>query len=248
MGAIAFSAVAFGANTAYPGSLVAIPVLGAGLVIAGGMAAPRWAAESVLGLQPFRWVGRISYSLYLWHWPILIIAADEAGKTSLSFRQNVIWLLLALVLSVVTYRLVENPIRHIGASPKKSVVIGLGAVVVTVALLSVAISAESSPLRSYTITPVSTAEVLHRQVAAATSVTEVPKDVQPRLSQVENYWGGDYESVSCQASSSESMEKICMLGDTNAKRLMVVYGDSHAIMWLPAFDNIRGPGISGWSC
>ena len=112
VGAIAFSAVAFGADTAYPGSLVAIPVLGAALVIAGGMAAPKWAAESVLGLRPFRWVGRISYSLYLWHWPILIIAADQAGKTSLPFRENVVWLLLALALSVVTYTLVENPIRH----------------------------------------------------------------------------------------------------------------------------------------
>ena len=238
LGAIAFSAVAFGADTAYPGSLVAIPVLGAALVIAGGMAAPKWAAESVLGLQPFRWVGRISYSLYLWHWPILIIAADQAGKTSLPFRENVVWLLLALVLSVVTYTLVENPIRHIRASPKKSVVIGLGAVIVTVALLSLAISAESSPLGNYRITPVSTAEALDRQVAAATSITKVPKDLQPKLSQVEYYWGGDYESLSCQASSSESMEKICTLGDTNAKRLMVVYGDSHAIMWLPAFDNI----------
>ncbi len=189
LGAIAFSAVAFGATTAYPGSLAAIPVLGAGLVIAGGMAAPKWAAESVLGLQPFRWVGRISYSLYLWHWPILIIAADEAGKTSLPFRQNVVWLLLALGLSLASYRLVENPIRHLRISAKKSIALGVCAVLLTVAALSVAISAESEPLRSYTVAPVANAQTLYRQVAAATSITRVPTDMEPIPSQATNFLG-----------------------------------------------------------
>ena len=112
LAAIGFSAVAFDATTAYPGTAVVIPVLGAALVIAGGVHAPRWAAESILGVRPFRWMGRHSYSLYLWHWPILIIAAESAGKASLPFRQNVVWLLVAVAASVVTYRLVENPIRH----------------------------------------------------------------------------------------------------------------------------------------
>ena len=146
VGAIAFSAVAFGADTAYPGSLVAIPVLGAALVIAGGMAAPKWAAESVLGLRPFRWVGRISYSLYLWHWPILIIAADQAGKTSLPFRDNVFWLLFALALSVGTYTLVENPIRHARVLSRGLAPIALGAVLIaaTLAVSTVALSTERS--------------------------------------------------------------------------------------------------------
>ena len=69
-------------------------------------------AEALLRFPPFRWLGRLSYSLYLWHWPILIIAAEYAGKTSLSVKDNLGWVVVALIASVVTYRVVENPARH----------------------------------------------------------------------------------------------------------------------------------------
>ena len=69
-------------------------------------------AEALLRLAPFRWLGGCSYSLYLWHWPILIIAAEYAGKTSLSVKDNLGWDLVALVASMLTYCLIENPVRH----------------------------------------------------------------------------------------------------------------------------------------
>ena len=188
--------------------------------------------------RPSRWVGRISYSLYLWHWPILIIAADEAGKTSLPFHQNVVWLLLAVGLSLASYRLFENPIRHLRVSAKKSIALGVGAVLLTVAALSVAISAESEPLRSYTVAPVADAQTLYRQVAAATSITRVPTDMEPIPTQATDFWGGNFESTRCRATASQWDESICTLGDPTAKRLMVVYGDSHALMWLPTFIGI----------
>ena len=66
------AALAFTNTTAYPGSWVALPVVATALVIAGGTAAPRRGAEALLSQSPFRWMGRWSYSLYLWHWPILV--------------------------------------------------------------------------------------------------------------------------------------------------------------------------------
>ena len=108
---ILLAAFVFNAATPYPGSAVALPVIATGLVVAGGTAAPRWGAEWILRLPPFRWLGKLSYSLYLWHWPILIIAAQYAGH-SLSVKDNLFWVLVALAISVVSYFAVENPIRH----------------------------------------------------------------------------------------------------------------------------------------
>ncbi len=80
IGMILAAALTFDAQSDYPGSLVALPVLGAGFVIAGGAAAPLYGVEALLGLAPFRWLGRLSYSLYLWHWPILILAAESRDR------------------------------------------------------------------------------------------------------------------------------------------------------------------------
>ncbi|MGO8871547.1 MAG: acyltransferase family protein [Acidimicrobiales bacterium] len=125
LGSIVFAAVAFNGQTAYSGSLVAIPVVGAAAVIAGGAAVPRSGAESLPGTRPFGWLGRRSYSLYLWHWPILIIAAEYAGTTSLPVAENLALVAVALGLSMATYLIVENPIRHSRLTPRKSVILGI---------------------------------------------------------------------------------------------------------------------------
>jgi peptidoglycan/LPS O-acetylase OafA/YrhL len=110
--AIIVASVTLTSATVYPGALVAIPVVGAGLVIAGGTAQPRWGAEQALRQRPFQLLGLISYSLYLWHWPILTIATERQGVTVLPVWDNVLWLLVATVLAVITYRVLENPVRH----------------------------------------------------------------------------------------------------------------------------------------
>ncbi len=112
LGAILFATFAFTSASAYPGSLVAVPVIGAGLIIAGGAAQPTWGVESLLRLRPFQWLGLVSYSLYLWHWPILIIATQRRGTAQLPVMDNVLWLLVALALAIATYLVLENPVRH----------------------------------------------------------------------------------------------------------------------------------------
>jgi len=99
---------------AYPGYAAALPVVSTVLIIAGGCAVPPWGVEMVLRLLPFRWIGRWSYSWYLWHWPILLIAAAHAHTSvaSSSITKNAALAFTALPLAAASYFLVENPIRH----------------------------------------------------------------------------------------------------------------------------------------
>jgi hypothetical protein len=109
---ILLSSVTLTGSSVYPGALVAIPTLGAGIVIAAGAAQPTWGVERMLRRRSFQFLAAISFPLYLWHWPILEIAAQSRGVTSLPAWESILLLLLAGVVATLTYYFFENPIRH----------------------------------------------------------------------------------------------------------------------------------------
>ncbi len=234
--AIIASAVAFNTQTAYPGSLVAVPVVGAALIIAGGTAMPRWGAEAVLGLPPCGWMGKLSYSLYLWHWPILIIAAEYSGKSTLSLGANLLLLVLALAVSIVSYRVVENPIRHWRLPSRRSVGIGLALALGTVGALSLVIGVDTATATTGGVIPAADARVVAAQVAAAPQITTVSKSIAKAEYGAAYVTGESFLHPRCVADFEQTRVPICTLGDPSGTGLMVVYGDSHALMWTPAFD------------
>ena len=237
LAAILVAAFAFTAQTAYPGSLVAIPVLGSALILAGGAAAPHFGAEWLLRRRSFQWFGQRSYSLYLWHWPILIVAAEQAGKPSLPVGDNLLLIVIAVVIAMASYRFVENPIRRWRLPSRTTVAAGLAAVAMTVTILSLIIDT-SSPGTASGIPPAPDVQAVLHEVAAATSITKVPAALDPGLAQASSDFGGFAEPGRCAVYLAQSTDGLCALGDVHARRLLILYGDSHALMWLPAFESI----------
>ncbi len=118
---IAIPIVTFQDVTAFPGVWVLLPVAGTVAVIWAGMPEPKWSVAPIAGLAPVQWVGDISYSLYLWHWPIFMFTPMLIGMPSPP------WLMVLLVaLSVAvawgSKRWIEDPFRRrtgrIGAHPR----------------------------------------------------------------------------------------------------------------------------------
>ncbi len=105
---IAVAAFKFDAFTPFPGTAALIPVVGTALIIASGTATKR-GVTSLLGLAPLVWIGDLSYSWYLWHWPLIVFAHAI-------WRTNG-WIVTvaafgSLVPAALSYYLVENRIRH----------------------------------------------------------------------------------------------------------------------------------------
>jgi len=106
---IAGSLVLLNEASAFPG-LSAVPAcLGAALLVWSGSGAAQGLA--LLRLPPVVGLGRVSYSLYLWHWPLLVLAADVAQQP-LSVVQRLGLVAIALVLAILSWRFVEQPFRQ----------------------------------------------------------------------------------------------------------------------------------------
>lgn len=111
LAAIVLAAVAYSPATLYPSVFAALPALGAAAVILGSLAHPEGPAARLLSARPLVYLGLVSYSWYLWHWPLLAFAR------TLHFGERLLWLdallgLASLGLAVATYHLLEKPIRQ----------------------------------------------------------------------------------------------------------------------------------------
>ena len=129
LGGIVVAALSYDDSTPFPGYAAALPVLATVLVLAGR-------GDAVLAVAPMRWIGRISYPLYLWHCPVLMIAEQAHGP--LTGRTRLALVLVSVVLAIITYVLVENPIRHSGRLRRSYLLTAVVAVLLIAAPLVVA--------------------------------------------------------------------------------------------------------------
>ncbi|HWF74233.1 MAG TPA: acyltransferase family protein [Solirubrobacteraceae bacterium] len=243
LAAIIGAALVYTDATVFPGIAAALPVLGCAAVIAGGCAFPAWGAERVLRNGVAQGIGRLSYGWYLWHWPILIIAEEKVGH-SLSTTTNLALIAAALLISRVTYSLVEEPVRKIRSlseRPWRGIALGLAlsAVSVSVALVAIATLPSSvghgRAVLVKAVHGVNAEQAVARVVAASVNTTAVPRNLTPALSkattdlpvsQTDGCWVGILATA--------PSPKPCFYGDVHAKTTIVLYGDSHADQWLPA--------------
>ena len=190
----------------YPGALVAIPTLAAGLVIAAGAAAPTWGVERLLRREPFPFLALISFSLYLWHWPILEIAAQHRGVTTLPVWDNVLLLVLAGLLATVTYRFFENPVRHAKFLVRRkwtSLIMGLCLIVATLAVTTY-------EQRRPTVALGAIAQATSGSICRSPSSSDVAR---LRSTYTPNSSGED--------SKSEQLKSVVVVGDSTACSLLI---------------------------
>lgn len=217
LAAIIAAAVIINGNTPYPSAWALCPTLGTAAVLASGAHSPSTAVGRLLSVGPLQAIGRVSYAWYLWHWPVLLL-----GATILDMHSPLNRLALAgisLVVAAISYHGLEKPIRVNASLLTRPV----RAIAAAVALM---ILGNALALR------------WHNAARDRMASPEQQRYEQARADIPVIYFQG------CDDWYFSDVVKLCAYGAADAPHTAMAIGDSVALQWFPAYEQVFAK--SGW--
>lgn len=199
----------------YPGWIALIPTLATAAIVAGGMrdaTARRSVVDYVLTWPVFQWLGGLSYSWYLWHWPVLVLWQAKYGTAD--HTTALVLVGVALLFAWAAHNLIENPVRFwkpLQSRAGSSLLIG--GLLMSITVVSAA---------AMSLTDASHADVSN------VSFRPLPSQARNDLSAV--------YARNCVVEYHDTAQRPCIFGDTTAAQRMVLVGDSHAASYFPAIE------------
>jgi hypothetical protein len=211
---IGCAGLGFDTQAPYPGLRALLPSLGAALVIAAGQHSngvmSPLSVSALLSLRPLQWLGHLSYSWYLWHWPMLLLGG--AIYVNSGGLARFVFVLLSLLLAACSYRYVELPIRRNETLLRHPCRMIAG----TLALLLL----------------VSGLGLGWRQLAEKHRAAQYARIEQASMDRSALYAPG----ASCDTWFFSAKVTVCTYGDKNAQHTAVLMGDSIGAQWFPALE------------
>ncbi|WP_193105941.1 acyltransferase family protein [Brachybacterium sp. FME24] len=229
------------AETPFPGYTAALPVLATALLIIGGAAPGRAHANRLLSLAPFQLIGAISYSLYLVHWPLLVIPQTAAGENSpLPLWIRLLLGLAAIPLAWLLYRFVERPVIAWPVLRQRTPIwTGAAALLASLALIATAGGTYFTTTQADTATDQKASQEAPTKGPAGTDF--VPENLTPSLEDAESDNPAIYDN-DCHRSEASTDASGCQIGDNPDAPLVFLFGDSHAASWYPALAQLAEDG------
>jgi len=212
---IAIAALKFDENTSFPGINAVLPV-GATALLIGSIAIWPRLFNDVSNNRVSQWLGAISYPLYLWHWPALVLPSSALGRP-LRIRERIFCILLTIVLAHFTSKYIEQPLRNKKVPGKK---------IYRFFAATTALSLVAGLLITST----------------ASSIISV-KGTDYKFNLIDVMEKPSVYGDNCHSNYGETKSGDCTYGDIDSKTTVVLYGDSHAAQWFPALEalaNDRG--------
>lgn len=201
----------------FPGGWALAGTLGTCLLIAAGPNG--WFNRYVLSSKPMVWIGLISYPLYLWHWPLLSYAHINLGDMP-RIRYQIGWVLLAVLLSWLTYKFVESPIRFGRWRKRRFITVGLCSVIAMTGLTGFTLyKQEGKPDRFPKLLATLTSK------GGRTAIIDGWRDGDCIL---------DYDLP------ASNYKPFCV--DRERRPLIFLWGDSHAASLYPGFKALQDSG------
>lgn len=247
--AILWTALTFTDATPFPGYRALLPVLGAAAVIAAHAQAVG-SPGPMLALRPIQYLGDISYSLYLWHWPIIVILPELSGG-SLGLLDKALVIVASVTLAGLTKKFVEDRYRTHRpgvslATPYKFAVAGMAVVVAASLVQIVEVNNQQAAAKEQIRVALSGKDPCFGAASMAPGNTCPQRDngtVIPGTTQAANDKSDAYADK-CWVYRPFDKFTQCTYGKKDAKVSIALVGNSHAGQWLPALQELAAR--NGW--
>ncbi|BBU43912.1 hypothetical protein PPTS312_18270 [Pseudomonas putida] len=193
----------------FPGLISAVPTVGVALLIAAGNFSST-AVNSLFSLRPLVAIGLISFSLYLWHWPVLAFYRYAMGEPDL--MGGLMCLVIMVVMTLFSYFGIENPFRHSGAPAKAYALSGL---LLATGVLSIVAINSNGLIKLFS-----------------------PENYAERLAKLSNNTRSAFSySYVCQVGAKPEFMKSqkCVVGDHHKVPRAILFGDSNAAHFMGYF-------------
>ncbi|MDO7869175.1 acyltransferase family protein [Nocardioides jiangxiensis] len=250
LAAILVAVVSYSGSTVFPGIAALLPVLGAVAVLAAADAGP---VALVARLRPVTWVGDVSYAVYLWHWPLVVLVPAATGE-ALGPLDRCGVLVATLGLAWLSTRFVEEPLRRLPRTldGRRPVLAVVGATVLATGLVGSLAAAGAAQSRHRIDQLQASAE----QIVAAGDYTCLGAEAVGRSDCPDRgdllvpapaaAAEDDGNSASCWAGTDESVPRIChQAAPLTPRANVLVVGDSHSNALIPAWREIAR--TRGWN-
>ncbi|MFC7321990.1 acyltransferase family protein [Halobacillus campisalis] len=227
-------------SSVFPGYAALLPTTGVILVIISAEKGSRLGVERLLGSKPFLYFGSISYGFYLWHWPLLIFYYAYFGTDKASIQAGMAILLLTLILSILSVRILETPVRKINIKQSK---LKLSAILFSL-MLPVLVVYFSWGAYSEQVQDELSGEYSEEEYPGALAIhegIEPPSDVEPisNTNDAESNLPDFYTEDGCFTSIEGAEVSYCSFGETeNPEHTIALVGGSHTGHWFPALDEL----------
>ncbi|MGJ9402113.1 acyltransferase family protein [Arthrobacter sp. KK5.5] len=249
---ILVSALLFTSGIPFPGYAALLPTVGGAAVIIAGLAGrDRSGAGRVLSLKPMTWLGGISYSLYLWHWPLIVIAAHVLGGRYVAVSLLVV--AFSLVPAYLSHKYVEQPIMRWRYVEPNTVALQMGLLGMLTTSLAVVLVLVATPAPAV-VGPVGGAskptdetgglarfEVFGAEALALDRAAGSVRNAQGAFKPNAESAADDNPAVygdGCHLAKPETKATACIYGHRSAEYTVAVVGDSHAAHWVPGLTRL----------
>ena len=235
------SAWLFSNATPFPGYAAALPVIATAAVIVAGDTGRADPSDRVFRLRPVQWLGDVSYSVYLWHWPLMVFAPYVLGH-NLRTPELLALLLLCLVVSGLSKRFVEDAMRfwpRLTRTPRATL-LAAGAGMLVIALVSgtqvfaagVQEQRTAALLADVSDNPCFGAPAMENRAKCPEALTARPV---AGVTKADAPWA---PQAGCHATGSNPPSLTCFWGTGKPSRVVALVGDSHAEHWRGALHRI----------